>query len=163
MGKIAEIMRECNRYFPKTYENIALTFTAATRKIAGVFGETYKVGQYILIQHSTLNDSVYRIATVGTNEITVAETLYGETETCQIFGLAPPRDFIDLVTEIDDFTPKDGISSESIDDYSVSFSGDGSWKTAFKKRLDTYRAMTSDLGALVYANNRLLYYNGKTY
>jgi hypothetical protein len=169
---IGQIMREINQYWAKTYENISLAFNSSGKTITGVFGETYLAGQYILIQHSVLNDGVFTLVSVedeldeddeptGNTVITVSETVRTETNTVNIFGLAPPRDFIDLVTEIIAFTSKDGVTSESIDDYSVSFEGDGSWKTAFRKRLNNYRRMHSDLGGLLYANNRLLqYYNG---
>jgi hypothetical protein len=162
---IAEVMRECHRYFPRTYENISLTFDATGKTITGDFGETYLVGQYICIQYSILNDGVYTVTAFDseTGVITVSETLRNETTTVNIFGLAPPRDFLDLVTEIDNFTGQDGVKSESIDDYSVSYEGDGSWKSVFRKRLDTYRTMFGDLGALVYGNNSLLYNDRLTY
>jgi hypothetical protein len=72
------------------------------------------------------------------------------------YGLQPPRDFIDLVAEIDAYTSKDGVSSEKIDDYSVTFEKEGGWKTAFKARINTYRRFNPDLGELIYANNKLL-------
>jgi len=159
---IGQVMREINRYWPRTYENISLTFAATGKTITGAT-ETYLPGQYILIQHSILNDGVYKIASVTNGVITVVETIYDETAKVNIFGLAPPRDFLDLVTDIAAFTGKDGVKSESIDDYSVSFEGDGSWKTAFRKRLNTYRSMYDDLGGLLYANNRLLYADRVTY
>jgi len=156
MGKISEIMREANRYFPRTYENLSLVFAATGKTITGVFAETYIAGQYIYIQHSVLNDGVYTIVTASSTVITVAETLRSETNKVNFYGLQPPRDFIDLVAEIDAYTSKDGVSSEKIDDYSVTFEKEGGWKTAFKARINTYRRFNPDLGELIYANNKLL-------
>lgn len=152
-------MRAINRYFPRTYENISLTFAAATKTITGV-GETYLVGQYILVQFSVLNDGVYTVAAFDAEneKITVNETLRDEETTVNIFALAPPRDFLDLVTDIEAFTSKDGVSTERIDDYSITYKNGGSWNEAFRKRLNTYRSIHGDLGGLTH-DNRLLSYD----
>ena len=163
MSKISEVMREINRWFPRTYENVVVAIAATGKTITGDFAETYLAGQYICLQHSVLNDGVYTIVSVtgvaGAYILTVSETLRTETNRVNVFALQPPRDFIDLVTEIDAYTSKDGVASEKIDDYSVSFKNDGGWKAAFRERLNTYRRLYPDLGDLLYANNRLLFYD----
>jgi uncharacterized protein with ParB-like and HNH nuclease domain len=139
---IGEVMEEINNYYNYDYESDSYEFVALTKKITGTFANTYLVGQYIRIYGSILNDDVYKIAVVAEGEITVEEDLIDESvvdSTIYILVLAPPRSLIALVADIANYIPKDGIASESIDNYSVSFSGDGSWIKAFGKRLSKHR------------------------
>lgn len=165
---IAEIMRKCNRYWPRTYENITLTFDADAKTITGDFGETYLAGQYILVKYSVLNDGIFTVSSFDsdTGVITVSETVRDEATKVSIFALTPPRDFLDLVSEIETHVSNNeqGLSSEKIDDYSKNYaSGSSNWEDVFRKRLSAYSAINSDLGAIVYGNNQLLFNDRDSY
>ena len=152
---INKVMTYLNNYFYKissttglkVSDNIELTFTNSTSKIAGSFDLTYKVGMYIRVSGSDLNDNIYKITAVGVDEITVDGTLVDETEEAYIYQLTPPQDFIELVTEITTWNTNNassqGVASESIDDYAISFdnSNGTGWQGAFSNRLATYRKM----------------------
>ena len=96
-------------------------------------------GQYFLIQGSTFNDGVFQYpATDLTNE-----TFHGE-----IFPLRVPKDFLELVKEIEKWQEENGASglyqSESFNGYSYTRATnkegeDITWKDAFKGRLKVWR------------------------
>lgn len=167
---IGQVMREVNRHWPRSYENITLTFSAAASTITGEMTETYLAGQYIMIDCSVLNDDVYKIASVSVvgddTILTVNEGLQSEVATARLFGLMPPKDFLELVTEIDTYKAsgnKEGITSESIDDYSVSYGSGGGWRDTFRKRLDVYRQAFGDTEAFMYDSKRLLWGSKSVY
>lgn len=142
---IANIMKEIKNHFARSVESQAFTITS--NSIQGNFNEKYIAGMYIWIKNSFLNDGVYKLTGATSTELTFdADTFTAEDlgDTIFIFACTPPKDFLSLVTEIEAFNSKDGVSSESIDDYSVGFAGDGSWKSAFKKQLNNYRKMWDD-------------------
>jgi len=141
---IGEVMEEVNNYYSYSNENGTYVFVATSSKITGTFESTYLVGQYIRVYGSILNDDVYKISAIAEGEITVEETLIDEDvadSTTYIYQLAPPKNLINLVSDIVSHISKDGVVSESIDDYSISFSSDGSWIGAFKKRLRKHRSL----------------------
>ena len=120
------------------FENIELVFEATGKTITADFQNTYLVGQYINITDSILNDGVYKISVVATGVLTVEEDLINETATPFIFALAIPKALITLISEINTWVTrnrgKSGISSEKIDDYSISYGSSmqsGGWKSAF--------------------------------
>lgn len=154
---ISQVMRYCNKYFPKTYERS--NYEIIADGIQGSFSKTYVVGQYIYVKDSLLNDGVYRITDISSIKLTLEATLSAENtgQAITVFGLTPPRDFLELVNEISNYTSKDGVASEKIDDFSVTFKGDGSWQSAFMNKLNTYKSIYNDLEALIDADNRLLY------
>jgi hypothetical protein len=149
---IAQIMRYCQNYFSRTYENKEVVFDATGKTITGVT-KTYKAGQYICVRFSYLNDGVYTVTGYDSENgvITVSESLTDETDTCQIFGLAVPTDFVSLVAEITSWITNnspDGVANEKIDDYSIEYSSDaqkGGWQGAYKRKLAQYRKMYCDL------------------
>ena len=146
MTNIGEVMAEANRYFEVTLENDSYTFTSSTKTITGTFDETYLVGQYIRVYNSILNDDVYKIVTVNSGSLVVEEDLIDETvadSSIYIAALAPPNTFLRLVAEIvasiEEDGATDGIASETIDNYSISYKGDGSWVSAFNKKINKWR------------------------
>lgn len=143
---IGAIMEEIKNHFARSIESNY--FSIESDGITGSFQEKYVTGMYIWIKNSFVNDGVYQIESVTSSKITTVEKdLLPENtgEIIIIFGLTPSKTFIQLVSKISNYKSKDGIASESIDDYSVGFSkGDGSWKTAFASELNAYRRMFDD-------------------
>jgi len=157
-----EIMKAINNFF--TYKIEYSTFEIVADGIVGTFDNTYLAGMYIVLNGTYLNDGVYKIASVTSSKITVEETLTAEN-TNENFYLANckiPQSFIDLSTEIATWktnnTGIEGVASESIDDYSISYdtqNGTG-WISAFYDRLTPYRKMYNDFETAP-ARNRYRY------
>ena len=109
-------------------------------------------GGYVRIIGSLLNDGIYHIG----QDMRIDGAL-DETFTGTLTLLAIPRDFLELVQEIDQFVDankKDSsagqFTSESIGDYSYTRSAgkDGvriSWQEMFKTRLHPYRRMYEEV------------------
>lgn len=145
MISLIDIMDSLNNHFLKSYERKICEIVADG--IVGAFSETYIAGMYIIIEKSYLNDGIYKVASVTSNKITVEETLVAENtgKYITIFGSTPPKAFVDLSAEINNYSESVGASSESIDDYSVSFAdGDGSWESAYSTKLNKYRSLYDD-------------------
>jgi hypothetical protein len=142
-----EIMDKINNHFIKSVE--FNTFEIGTNTITGSFQETYLPGMYVIIRGSYLNDGIYKITNATDTVITVEETLTEENtdDEFRLYASSPPKDFLDLATEIENYTETGlGANSESIDDYSISYGdGDGSWESVFKNKLNTYRRVYTDL------------------
>jgi hypothetical protein len=142
-----KIMDKIKNHFVKSAEYGIYEVTM--NSIKGSFSEVYLPGLYVIIKESYLNDGLYKIVTATTSEITVEETLKPENtgESFVIYASIPPKEFVDLATEINAFTETGvGANSESIDDYSINYGdGDGSWESVFKNKLNTYRRVYTDL------------------
>jgi hypothetical protein len=142
-----KLLKYLNRYWPRSIEQVT---AIAADGFEGNFSETYLVGQYILIKNSILSDGVYQLTAVSPTKLTVAEPLQAEsTNLIILFGLAIPREVIALQAKINAYTSNEGIASESIDDYSVSFQDGSGWQTAFKSELNAWRVMYSDLDPIM--------------
>jgi len=148
---INEIMEQINNYFSRTVESNTSVITGST--ITGSFTETYITGQYIRLQHTILNDGVYKVVSQIGNVVTVEESLLDESpeDSYLIWGLAPPKDFLTLVTEIDTYTTAQtnvGVTSESQGERSVSYGGSSggssSWQSVYQSRLSRYRKLFND-------------------
>ena len=142
MPSINDVLFEINNYFDVSHEEQEYEIT--TTKIIGTLEEDYVAGQYVRILGSLLNDGVYKITTVDTGELTLDATLIAENtgrEIC-LYGLAIPPALSTLITEITTNGTNEGIQSESVSRYSVSF-GDGgkAWTNLYKKALNNYRKM----------------------
>lgn len=140
------VMDSINNHFVKSTEKKQVEFTADSIKFD--FTETYLVGMYVIVTDSYLNDGIYKIASVSDGVIEVEEPLSVEKtdKDVTIYASAPPQAFVGLVSEIKAFGhDKLGVASESIDDYSVSYTGDGSWQSVFKSRLNQYRKVYPDI------------------
>jgi hypothetical protein len=124
-----------NNYFPKTHDRITLTFSGST--ISGISGQ-YLVGQYVNIYDSVLNDGTYKITQINGSVLTVDATLQAETVDCSIFGLAIPKQVLDLVSKVT--IDSEGILSESQGNRSVTYSGP-SWQAKYHSTLSAYRCV----------------------
>ncbi len=148
---IYEIMNSVNNHFVRNKEYGISEIVADG--IIGDFQNRYIKGQYIVLKNTFLNDNVYKILEVSENKLTLDGVLEEEIteEAFCLYSLSVPIDFLTLCEEIKEWQSKHGcntgIASEGIDDYSVSFdtSNGGTWKGAFKNRLNTYRKMYPDL------------------
>jgi hypothetical protein len=105
-------------------------------------------GQYFLITGSRFSDGVHKYPVEG---------LTDETFTGIIWEMRPPKDFLDLVDEIDNWNTKyasvmnSPYSSESFNGYSYqkaqSYASNGgggfltSWQTVFSSRLNQWRKL----------------------
>lgn len=156
---IAEIMKSINNHFARSIES--KDYEIVADGIVGSFTESYVAGQYVWITGSLINDGVYKLTAVASNKLTTEEALMPEntsnTLIC-VYGLAVPRDFLQLVTDIETWAAKnvgkEGVASESIDSYSISFADGGkgaSWINAFSSRLSRYRRMYDDDKRLKYS------------
>lgn len=144
---IGQVLQYLNNYFEDTVESFD---EVVVDGVLGSFSEYYVAGMYIHLRNSRLNDGVYKIVSATTTKITVEETLIAEKDPnalYTVFGLSIPRDLITIIAEIEAFTPSDGAVSESIDDYSISYNGDGSWQSVYKNKLARYKKVYNTLGA----------------
>ena len=131
---IYDLMNKCNNYFTINYEQGEFTIVNNEVKVNG----KYKVGQYIRIVDSLFNDNVYKIISVD-NDIIKLDGVNDEVFNGYICGLNVPKDFIELVDKINDYENriKKGISSESIPNYSISYSNED-YSVAFSNELSKY-------------------------
>lgn len=142
-----KIMDHINNHFIRSAE--VYTYEITTNSIKGKFNEIYLPGMRLLIQGSYLNDGLYSIVSATSTEISVSEILSPENtgKSMTIYASTPPVDFQLLCDEIDAHVETGiGASSESIDDYSISYKGDGSWQSVYKAKLNQYRRVYTDLG-----------------
>lgn len=108
----------------------------------------YIQGQYIKLEGSIMNDSVYKVISYSENKITVEGAINEEFKGI-IYSLAVPKELIELETKIKEYEAnktKSDIISESFGNYSYSratnSNGDiADWKDVFKTDLKPYRAM----------------------
>lgn len=139
------VMTHIKNHFARSWE--VGQYEIVSDGIVGSFSEKYIVGQYLWLKYSFVNDGVYKITGVTNQKLTLDATLTPENtdELIVLFGLSVPPDFLTVVTEIESFKSKDGVMSESIDDYSVSYGGDGgSWTSVFRGKLSKWRRMYDD-------------------
>lgn len=142
-------MNYCNNHFWRSSE--CDNFTIVSDGIEGDFDNTYLVGQYIHVKQSYLNDGVYKITGVTSSKLTLDATLQAEDtdDYITVYGCKVPGAFLSIVTDIESWQAKntgtEGVASEIIDGYSISFaSGPGgvvgnTWQNAFASRLSTYK------------------------
>jgi len=142
---IDRIMNECNNHFANSIEYATAIVSDG---ITGTFAETYIAGQYVYLVGSRVNDGVYLVASATASKITISgATLTAEatSDLKAVIGCATPKAFLDLVTEISTWQTsnanKDGITSESISRYSVSYKNGGGWSEVFRSKLDAWRCI----------------------
>lgn len=129
-----EIMKHIRNYFPTPIQRAErFTIKDGTASLPFV-----KEGQYILIEDSAFNNGVFQYPLEG---------LTDETFDGVITVLAPPKLFLNLVAEIEDFQ-KDynpsAFTSESFGGYSYSRATNSKgniagWQDVFKTRLNAWR------------------------
>lgn len=149
---IEKVLKYLNHYYPISIEGVT---EIVSDGLVGTFNETYAVGQYVYVKCSILNDGVYQITAKTPTKLTLSETLLAEdTDGMFVYGLAIPRDLLKLIAEIQTYGEKEeGLSSESIDDYSVSFKDGSGWQATFRSKLAGYRNVYSDLDTVVTNRN----------
>lgn len=148
-----EILNYLNNYFQDNDYSYTIdcTFTG-NDTIEGDFADTFLVGEYIRIRDTRLNDGVYLISAIDDTSITIDTTvdyiIRTEAEvSTRLVKADIPRDFISLVSDIETYNTNNttaGATSESIDDYSVSYDSDtisGGWQGAFKGKLARFKKM----------------------
>ena len=142
MPNLFEIMQEVNNFFVVENERISLEITATT--LVGDFENEYIAGQYIMLKNSLLNDGVYKITNVTANTLTLDATLQVEdTERVMcLSALKIPPSFLTLANEIISNGSNEGVQSESVSRYSVSYAEGGkSWASLYRKALNNWRKM----------------------
>jgi hypothetical protein len=146
-----KLLKYLNRYWPRSIESVA---SISADGFNGTFTETYLVGQYVMIKGSILSDGIYKLTDVSPTKLTIADVLQAESSTLiTIVGLAIPKDVVALQAKIEAYKGTEGVASESIDDYSVSYQDGSGWQKAFKNELNAYRLMFSDLDRFVVRYN----------
>jgi hypothetical protein len=138
-----KLLKYLNRYWPRSIEGVT---SISADGFNGTFAETYLVGQYVMIKGSILSDGIYKLTAVSPTKLTIADVLQVESSTLiTITGLAIPRDVIALEAKISAYKGTEGVASESIDDYSVSYQDGSGWQKAFANELNAYRLIFSDM------------------
>lgn len=147
---LTEVCHEVNNYFRR--DSIRNTFSVQDGKLVGIPDDFLQEEQFFLIEGSIFNDGVHKYLSEGMN-------LKAESDfSGNVWSLAIPQEFQDLVLEISEWVEKYGgadsaamspFSSESFGGYSYSKSSSGStadgsadganWKTAFASRLNKWR------------------------
>lgn len=141
---LSAVMGECRNHFIRT------TRTGDFEITGGVLtgAESWLLqGQYYRVMGSVFSDGVHRYGDAD-------DTLTDETFSGRVDALAPPRDFLQLAAEIDDWQEKYGamaaspLSSESFGGYSYTKAsgvtqdgGAGGWEAHFAPRLARYRKL----------------------
>ena len=142
-----EICLDLNNFFDRNQPKIKDDFSISSGKITNAdFLDVIKENQYFRIIGSVFNDGVYQYS----NELELVDEDFNGT----IWLMAIPKEFLDLVTEIEAWQDKNGsvdssgmspFNSESFGGYSYSKgagSGAGAsttWQTAYRNRLNIYR------------------------
>lgn len=127
-----------------------ISFSIVTDGIEGSFSETYYVGQYVSIQHSAINDGVYKITAISSGKLTLDATLLEEAGNDDIilWGLALPNGLLSVVSNITTYVSNQGtgatLMSESQGNRSVSYKDGSDWKSAYNSQLSPYKAMYDD-------------------
>mgnify|MGYP001096075736 CR=1 FL=1 len=145
-------MDELNNHFVKSAE--MRNFEIVSDGITGGFSEDYVAGMYVYIRNSFVNDGVYKVASVDGDKLTLDATLTPESKEDDIivYGLTPPKGFVDLVNEIDSYNSgltEKNIKSESQGDRSVTYNGDNTWRSVYSEELSRYRKMYNDLDVFI--------------
>lgn len=144
---LEQVLKAINNYFYKTGEKGEYVVNNNEIEVKG----KYLVGQYIKIEGSILNDGVFKIVNVSRNKITIDGGV-DETFLGYIYGLAIPRDIIELEAKVKKFnnnifTTNSIYISETNGAYSYTKATDKNgnvqtWKNAFASDLEPYRRIT---------------------
>lgn len=130
-----EIMRHLRNFFPTNTRKEG-SFVIEDGKISLLF---VKDDQYILIEGSDFNDGVYKYP---------VSDLADEAFDGEITVLAPPREFLELVSDIEALVAsnkgKEGFASESFGGYTYTKATNSAgniagWSDVFKDRLAVWR------------------------
>lgn len=140
------VLKEINNYFYKTIEKGKFEIKNNKIKTKG----KYLPNQFIKIENSIMNDGIYKILSFANQEI-IIEGSTDEEFQGEIYGLAIPKDFLELVIKIEEYNKKnpsaDNVISESYLNgysYSKATNSEGqvsTWKDIFKGELQQYRQL----------------------
>lgn len=139
------ILKEVNNYFYKTVEYSKFEIRNNKIKVKG----NYFPNQFIKVENSIMNDGIYKIISFENQEIEIENTIDEEFEGA-IYGLAIPKDFIELIKEIEEYQKMNPISKSNVISesylngysYTMATNSNGQisgWQDVFKSKLDTYR------------------------
>lgn len=139
-----EILDYIKNYFAVTKENNTFNINNGAITIRGKYLE----GQYIKLEGSILNDSIYKIESVDNNTITVVGAINEEFEGA-IYGLAIPKEIVELSKKFEEQKEKIVSSiyeSESFGEYSYTLAKNEKGEIygaidTIKKELSRYRQM----------------------
>lgn len=141
---ILSVMREIKNFFEVSKETG--TFTIQDEVLTG-FKNTYPIGSYIAITGSIMSNNVYL---VNDNLMTLTGAK-NEVFNGVIYQLAPPKDFLELVKQIEEFNDSEtgtpsNVASSSFGIENISFVTDkdgivAGWQSVFGRQLHKYRKM----------------------
>lgn len=97
------------------------------------------VGQYIQIAGSRLNDGTHKVIAIEGNSVYISTPLLAEEDKFTVYGLAVPRDLIELAEKID-FNRE--VKQESLGDWSATYK---TWQEQYSMQLTHYKRVYSDL------------------
>ena len=123
---LTDVLEHLGNYFERDFELGDFSISANTIAVS----KTYKAGQYVRIMDSVLNDGVYKILSFSNGVITIDGTLTDESFNGYIVGLAVPSSVVNCISKINDYESKlqNGVASESIPNYSVTYSSDKAYE-----------------------------------
>lgn len=145
---VGQVMRHLNNFFETGYR--ATSYTITNGQLTP--NDLVRPGMYIAITGSVFYDGVWQLGegcTLGER----AAGLPNETFFGRVWFLFPPREFLELCKNIEQFDqhmPADGLQSESFGEYSMTrASGKNggllTWDEQFKDALTPYRRMFSEV------------------
>lgn len=139
MSMLDKVCNHVHNYFVSSVHDGTFTLSGG---VAIDLPTTLKDGQYIRVVGSVFNDGIHLLPVSNFTDEVFEGTIY---------GLAIPKAFLDLVSEIEAWCVKAAnapsvYTSESFDGYSYSRATDKggapiTWKTAFRKDLNEYRCL----------------------
>ncbi len=144
---LEQVLRHIRTFFQYMFQT-AEDITATEIEVTD--GQQFLPGQYVYVCGSVLNDGVYQLDAVA-GDMLEMQGLTPETPSdVVVYGLAIPKALLDVVTEIEAYVEKnpDGVQSESLGDYSVSYGGGqagASWENAFAGKLSQWRRLPGNV------------------
>jgi hypothetical protein len=150
---VEEVLGYLNNYFVYTYApNVYIDITASTKTIALAdidydfddYALDIKVGQYVRIEGTRLNDGVYKVVTVSNTSFTVVETLIDEEsdedlDYVTIYELAIPQKLLSIITEMIAWSGTDNIKSESLGPHSITYDRPSNVFNSFEGRIKGWK------------------------
>lgn len=142
---LSEVLQSINNYFVDDFCDLE---EIETDGVIVDKPSIFIAGQYVLVLGSKMSDGVYTVLDVIGNKILLdndVDFLNENTDDMVLCSLSIPKTVLKIVDEIEAYNLKvlDGIKSESLGDYSVTYAGgsdnDMSWLTVFRKKLQPYK------------------------
>lgn len=139
--QVDEVLGYLNNYFVDSYlPGATVDFDADSSTIIfedGIDEDEVIADQYVRIEGSKLNDGVFKISEVGTDEVVVDGTLIDEEDAYVFFyALAIPPTLLSLITEMqtwetDHPSGNENVQSESLGPHSITYANSGSGSGIF--------------------------------